>query len=99
MNLFVNEQMHELSQRRNELLARIASQRKELSEEIDAEWKAPLAMADKGIALVNYVRNHPMLLAVVGAMFVFRRRSAAGLMWGLWSAWKGFRKFTSDPAK
>jgi hypothetical protein len=94
----MNEKLYELKQRRGELLARIASQRGQIAE-AGAEWDAPLALADRAIAGVRYFRRHPLL--VVGAMaFVLIRRSrAAGLMWGAWRLWKGYRYFSSMPEK
>jgi len=90
--------MSELMQTRGELLARIAVQREQMSE-IEAEWRAPLAVADQGVVAVRFLRRHPWLVAGVVAVFVIRRRSVAGLAWGVWRAWKGFRDFTSISAK
>jgi len=90
--------MSELMQTRGELLARIAVQREQMSE-IEAEWRAPLAVADQGVVAVRFLRRHPWLVAGVAAVFVIRRRSVAGLAWGVWRAWKGFRDFTSISAK
>lgn len=94
----MTEKMSELMQTRGELLARIAVQREQMSE-IEAEWRAPLAVADQGVVAVRFLRRHPWLVAGVVAVFVIRRRSVAGLAWGVWRAWKGFRDFTSISAK
>jgi hypothetical protein len=94
----MNEKLFELSQRRSELLARIAAQREQMAE-IEAEWDAPLALADKGMAGVRFLRHHPLLVAGVMTLFLIRRSSAAGLMWGAWRVWKGYRNFTSIPEK
>lgn len=94
----MNEKMSGLMQTRGELLARISAQREQLSE-IEAEWRAPLALADQGVVAVRFLRRHPWLVAGVVAVFVIRRRSVAGLAWGAWRLWKGYRDFTSISAK
>jgi hypothetical protein len=94
----MNEKLFELKQRRGKLLARIAAQRGQIAE-AGAEWDAPLALADRGIAGVRYVRRHPLMVAGAMAFILIRRRSAAGLMWGAWRLWKGFRYFSSMPEK
>lgn len=94
----MNERMSELMQGRGELLARIAAQREQMAE-IEAEWQTPLALADQGVVAVRFLRSHPWLVAAVAAFFVIRRRSVAGLVWGVWRAWKGYRDFTSSSGK
>ncbi len=94
----MNEKLYELKQRRGELLARIAAQRGQIAE-AGAEWDAPLALADRGIAGVRYLRRHPLLVAGAMAFILVRRRSAAGLMWGAWRLWKGYRYFSTMPEK
>jgi hypothetical protein len=94
----MNEKLFELTQRRSELLARIAVQREQMTE-IETEWSAPLALADQGLVAVRFLRRHPFLVAGAMAVFVARRRSAAGLMWGVWRVWKGYRGLASIPAK
>ena len=94
----MNERLFELTQRRRELLARIAVQREQMTE-IEAEWNAPLALADQGLAAVRFLRHHPVLVAGVMGFIMIRRRSAAGLMWGVWRVWKGYRALASIPGK
>ena len=87
-----------LTQRRDELLARIAVQREEMTG-IEAEWNAPLAVADQGVAVVRFLRQHPLLVAGAIAFVVIRQQSVAALMWGVWRVWKGYRDFASIPEK
>jgi hypothetical protein len=94
----MNVKLHELKQRRGDLLARIAVQREQMSE-IKAEWNAPLAVADQGVAAVHFLRRHPILVAGAMAFVVIRRHRVAGLMWGVWRVWKGYLNFTSIAAK
>ena len=94
----MDEKLPGLTQHRGEILARIAVQREQMTE-IEAEWNAPLALADQGVAAVRFLRRHPLLVAGAMALFVIRRHSVAGLMWGVWRAWKSYRDFNSNPAK
>lgn len=94
----MNEKMFELMERRERLLARITNQREQMTE-IGSNLRTPLLLADRGIAIAHYLRNQPLLFAVVATFFVFRRRSVAGLIWGGLSVWKLYRDFTSLSAK
>lgn len=86
----MNKQMSAVMQRRGELLARIAAQREQVAG-VGARWKAPLALADQGLAVVRFLRSHPVLVAGVAALIVIRRRSVVGLLRGGWRVWKGYR--------
>lgn len=88
----------ELAQRRSELLARIAKQRGQLAD-VAAEWNAPLAMADRAVAAVIFLRRHPLMVVGVTAVILMRRNRVAALMLGVWRVWKGYRYFISIPAK
>lgn len=94
----MNEKLFEIRQRRGELLARIVVQREQLAE-AGAEWDAPLSLVDRGIAGVRYLRRHPLPVVVAMAFILIRRSSAAGLMWGAWRLWKGYRYFSSVTEK
>jgi hypothetical protein len=86
----MNERMHELRQRRAELLARIEAQRGQVAE-IGSSWKGPLALADRGVSIVRFLRAHPLVLAGVAVLVVLPRRNAVGLFNRAWLVWKGFR--------
>lgn len=85
----MNEKVLKLMQSCGELLARIAAQREQMTE-IEADWRAPLALANRGGAAVRFLRCHPLLVA--GA-------SVAGLMWEVRLERKGYREFTPISAK
>ena len=94
----MNEQLLEVMQKRGELLARIASQRKQVAE-MGARWQTPLALADQGLAVMRFLRSNPVLVAAVAALIMLRRRGVVGLMKGAWKAWKGYRYLTALSAK
>lgn len=89
----MNRKMSAVMQRRGELLARIAAQREQLAE-TGARWKAPLALADQGVAVVRFLRAHPALVAGAVALVTIRRGGVMGLAKGGWRVWKGYRFLT-----
>ncbi len=89
----MNKKMFALRQRRAELLARVAAEREQVAQ-IGAQWRAPLALADQGVAAVRLLRRHPLLVAGVVAFIVIRRPGLTGLVSVVWPVWKGYRYFT-----
>lgn len=94
----MNEQMLAVMQRRGELLAKISAQREQLAE-AGARWEAPLALADQGLAVVRFLRSHPVLVAGAVALFVIRRRGVTGLVSGAWRMWRLYKLAASFSAK
>jgi hypothetical protein len=87
----MNTRLTELATRRAALVEKAASQRAQLSRAAEP-WRGPLALADKGLAIVRYVGSHPPLLAgVVGVaafMVVRRPRRLVGLLQRGWMVWR-----------
>ena len=94
----MSKQMHEVMQKRGELLAKIASQRGQVAE-IGMRWQTPLALADQGLATIRFLRSNPLLVAAMAALIVIRRRGMVGLARGAWKVWKGYRYITAFSAK
>lgn len=94
----MNRQISALSQRRAELLARIAAQRGRVTE-IGTQLQTTFELADKGLAVVRFFRSRPFLLAGIAAVFVARRHGAAALVWGGWRLWTGYRRLSANSAK
>jgi hypothetical protein len=90
----MNSELSALMQRRSELLARIASQREQMSD-VGARLQAPLAWADRGVAVARFMRSHPALVVGVIAAVVIRRRGAAGLAGVAWRLWRVYRSFAA----
>ena len=75
-------QLSAVMQRRGDLLARIASQREQVTE-IGVSFQTPLALAERGLAAARFLRSHPVLVAgVVGV---------AGMAGVILRVWKGYR--------
>ena len=96
--LAVNEKISEQLEHRGKLLARIAAQREQMTE-IGSNLRAPLAMADRGVAVAQFLRSHPLLFAGAVVFFIIRRPSMAGLVWLGGRVWKIYRDFTLLLAK
>jgi len=77
--------------RRERLLARSAAQRDELALLL-APLKGPLAVADRGIAVAQYARAHPGLVAIAAAIFIVLSPKRA-FRWArrAFGVWRGYR--------
>jgi hypothetical protein len=84
----MNKKLTRLAERRRLLVAQAAVQRTALTLNL-APWRARLALADKGLAAIRYVRRHPALM--VGAALLLAtlrpRRVGTWLQRG-WLAWE-----------
>lgn len=85
-------ELNELIARRKLLVAQSALQRATLAQGI-APWQSRLALLDRGIAAVRYVRRYPGALAAAGLLVAALRpyRAAAWLErgWVLWQVGRG----------
>jgi hypothetical protein len=77
--------------RRERLIARAAAQRDELALRL-APLRPSLAVADRGIIIVQYVRAHPGVVAIAAAVFVVLSPRRA-LRWArrAFTVWRGTR--------
>src|SRR5262245_35189800 len=83
----------ELARRKERLIASIAGQRATLADTI-RELRGPIAVVDRLVAAMHYLRAHPVLVAaVVAAAVALRRRSVWGLLTRGLAAWRIWRSF------
>lgn len=85
-----------LAERRENLVAQAAAQRLALAQTV-APWRAPLALADRGLAALRTARRYPLLL--LGAALVFARlRPGRAGKWPryLWAGWQIGRRIFRD---
>ncbi|MFZ2301692.1 MAG: YqjK-like family protein [Gallionella sp.] len=94
----MNEQMFAVMRRRGELLAKIEAQREQVAVAA-IRWKVPLALADKGLAAVRFLRSNPVLVAVGVAVLVIRRRGVTGMLTTGWRMWRLYKSAVSFPGK
>jgi hypothetical protein len=88
----MNLNFQRIAQRRSHLQIVAASQRAELGQCIE-RLRAPLALVDRGVQAIRFVRRHPLLLGGAGALFVALRpyRISKWLRRG-WLAWQLVRR-------
>lgn len=84
----MNQKLAQLAERRSQLVARAAAQRTALAHNLEP-WRTRLALADRGIAALRYVRRHPALM--VGAALLLaalRQRRVGKLLQRGWVVWQ-----------
>ena len=88
--------MIEVMRQRERLLARCNAQRGEIAA-LARQWESPLAIADRAIEGINYLRQRPVVLGVLVALLAIVLRRG---WWGwaqrgfvLWRAYRAFRDF------
>lgn len=89
----MNKKLLKLAQRREHLVSEAEKQRNQLAQTVDT-LRAPLAMADKGLAAIRYIKAHPLLMAGGGAVLMKVLRPSRIGKWfgrGLF-AWQMVRK-------
>ena len=94
----MKQKISELMDRRGKLLERIAAQREQVAD-IGSQFRIPLRLADRGMAVARYMRIQPLLLAGVLVFLVIRRPNLASLLWLGGRVWKTYRDFTLLLAK
>lgn len=91
----MNAKLMELAGRQTSLVARAATQRSELSQAL-APWREALAVVDRGLVTVHFIRSHAPLLAAVAAFMapVGLRRVRKWLRRGLlvWSMARAMKR-------
>lgn len=85
-------------QRRQVLLAKIASQREELAE-LGACWQTPLHLADWTLGAVHFLRRHALLVVGLAGLALVKRRGAKVVLNGVWRIWKVYHFFKETAKK
>ena len=89
----MNPPLHKLAQKRQHLIEQAALQRILFAQNADSLRK-PLAMADKGLHVLSYIKHHPIVVAGGGAtLFSIANPNGIGkwLRRG-WFAWQLTKK-------
>lgn len=81
-----------LAERRERLLAQAALQRVALAQDIEP-WRTPLALADRGLDALRYIKRHPALLVGGFALIAVLRpgRAWTWLRRG-WLTWQAIHR-------
>lgn len=94
----MNRRMLEVMQRRGELLAKISAQREWVAATAE-RWEIPLQAADKGIAVMRFLRANPLLVAAAAGVLLIRRRGVVGALSSGWRLWRWYRQATAFTAR
>lgn len=86
----MNKRLLELRQRRGELIANIDTQREQIAA-VGMRWQNPLAIADKGLLTVRFLRANPLLIATAVALLYVRRSGIASTTKFAWRIWKLYK--------
>lgn len=89
----MNKKLLKLAQRRERLVSEAETQRMKLVQTVDT-LRPALAMVDKGLAAIRYIKAHPLLMAGSGAVLMKVLRPSRIGKWfgrGLF-AWQMVRK-------
>ncbi len=84
----MNRRSLPLAERRERLIAQAAAQRKEVAHCIEP-WRAPLALADRGLNALRVVKRHPEWIAAGVLLLAALRPHGVGKWLGRgWVAWQ-----------
>jgi hypothetical protein len=91
----MNNKLLELAQKREHLIQEAAEQRVQLAQAMDA-WRKPLALADKGVAAVTFIKKHPIWMAGGSAILLKVLQPTGVGKWVSrgWVAWQLVRKLS-----
>ena len=73
----MNQKLILIAEKRERLISRAAAQRSALSREI-APWRVPLALTDRGLVALRYIRSHPKWMLGGMVMLALLRPRIAG---------------------
>ena len=65
----MNKKLPILAQRRERLIQESAKQRMQLARAIEV-WRSPLALANQGFLVIRYIKNNPLYVAAISAVFI-----------------------------
>jgi hypothetical protein len=84
----MNAELIRIAERKVSLVAKIGRQRTELAQTL-APWHEPLAIVDKGLLAIRYLKCHPALLVGLTIVsVVLRPKLSAKWVQRGWMVWK-----------
>lgn len=90
----MNKQQLRPAARREILVAQAAAQRIMLAKNVES-WRAPLALADRGLAILRFLKYHPAwIIGGVSLLAAFRPGHRGQWLRRGWIAWKITQKLT-----
>jgi len=92
----MKDKLIRLAERRERLVAQAATQRMALAQNIEP-WRTPLALADRGLSALRYIKHHPAWIVGGGVLLAALRPGRVGkwLRRG-WVTWQIMRKLRGN---
>lgn len=91
----MNDRLLQIRLRRERLIAKAAAQRESVASDVATLGQA-IAVVDRGIAGVAWLRAHPgVLLVAAGVMLVLRPRRTLRWSFRAFTLWQGYRRLTA----
>lgn len=91
----MNKKLIRLAERRSQLAAQAAAQRTALAHNLEP-WRARLALADQGVAVLRYIGRHPALMVGAALLVAIWRPRRAGKWlqrgWVVWTLGRRLRR-------
>jgi YqjK-like protein len=96
----MSEKLRNLAERREHLVSQAAEQRLLLAQNVET-WRAPIALVDRGLAAVSYIKRHPIsaVSASLGLFIVMRSSSTTKWFQRGWLVWQVVRRLGGNHAK
>jgi len=89
--MLFTERWVEIARRKERLTARAEAERGAIAASVEG-LRAPIAVADRALAVARFFREHPLLLAAaIAVVTALRRRNPIGLVGrglAVWRAWR-----------
>ena len=91
----MNKNLLKLAKRREHLVIKAEAQRLTVSQSLDI-WRKPLSIADHGLNVLRYVRNHPFMIAggSTALISIIRPNGFGKWFQRVWLAWQILRKLS-----
>lgn len=84
----MNTELIRITERKALLVSKIGRQRTELAQVFEP-WHEPLAIVDKGLLAIRYLKCHPLLLVGLAMVSVVLRPKISGIWFQRgWMVWK-----------
>jgi hypothetical protein len=96
----MSKKLRNLAERRKHLVAETSEQRLILAQNVEI-WRAPLALADRGLAAVSYIKSHPIWASGITLGLLTAMRSCHAGKWFQrgWIVWQATRKLRGNHNK
>lgn len=95
----MNKTLLRIAERRERIIAQAADQRGILAQNAEP-WRMPLALADQGLMVLRYLKQHPEGIVGISVLLVALRRGRIATWLGRgWVSWQLLQSLRSKQAE